>query len=290
MSKPLLPHTYVLLFGMIAFVAILTWIVPSGTYQRQQVTTTMGVTANTVLPGTYSPVEKVSEQGDLRQGLFAVLRAPAEGVVHAADVIAFVLVLGGAFGIIMSTGAMDRGLKLLAVRFADKGILVIPVMMILLSLGGSTFGMSEEILALYPVVIALMFMLRFDSMTAVLILFLSTQAGYIGATINPFSVLLSQAIGGIQGNPLLWLRAVAWVCFTGLAVAYTMWYAARVRRNPEASPVHQSDLQLAEEHDLSEGFSFSRPDQLIVALFLLALGAVAWGVLTQGWYMGEIAA
>ncbi len=232
MTKPLLPHTYVLLFGMIAFVAILTWVVPSGTYQRQQVTTSGGVTANTVLPGTYSPMDKVSGERDVRQGLFAVLRAPADGVVRAADVIAFVLVLGGAFGIITRTGAIDRGLKLLARRFARQGILVIPIMMTLLSLGGSTFGMSEEILALYPVIITLMFMLRFDSMTAVLILFLGTQAGYIGATINPFSVLLSQAIGGIQGNPLLWLRAIAWICFTALAVGYTMGYAARVWRNP----------------------------------------------------------
>ncbi|MGK3896732.1 YfcC family protein, partial [Enterococcus faecium] len=89
----------------------------------------------------------------------------------------FVLIVGGAFGIILKTGAIDRGLFTLAKVLGDKGILVIPMSMILFSLGGSTFGMSEEVIPLFAVFISLMFSLGYDSMTAILILFLSTQAG-----------------------------------------------------------------------------------------------------------------
>lgn len=290
--KWLLPHTYVLLFGMIVFVAALTWIVPSGSFERQQLTTPGGQVASTVVPGTFRTIDKVTEDRDLRQGLFDALSAPAEGVVHAADVIAFVLVLGGAFGVITRTGALDRGLHALAASLADKGIFVIPIMITLLSLGGSTFGMSEEIIALYPVVISLMFILRFDSMTAVLILFLGTQAGYIGATINPFSVVLAQAIAGIEGNPLLWLRAIAWVVFTGLAIAYTMWYANRVRRQPETSPVRDSDGELRATFAVSqeEHPTFTGRDRIILAAFVLTLITISWGLLSRGWYMSEIAA
>lgn len=277
---------------MIMLIAALTWIVPSGEFERQELTTTGGNIASTVVPGTYQAIDKVSDQRDLRQGLFDVLSAPAKGIVHAADVIAFVLLLGGVFGIITRTGALDRGLQVLATKLADRGIFVIPIMMTLLSLGGSTFGMSEEALALYPVVIALMFLLRFDSMTAVLILFLGTQAGYIGATINPFSVLLAQAVSGVHGNPQLWLRAIAWIAFTLLAIVYTMWYAHGVRKNPESSPVFSSDkkLQLSLTTFDHQQPGFSVPDRIILATFLMTLATISWGLLARGWYMAEIGA
>ena len=212
--------------------------------------------------------------------------------MHAADVIAFVLVVGGAIGIIIRTGAIDRALHALAASLHGKGILVIPILMTIFSLGGSTFGMSEEVLPLYPVVISLMFILRFDSITAVLILFLGTQAGYIGATINPFSVLLAQAIADIPGNPQLWLRAIAWVAFTVLASGYTMWYAARVRANPERSAVYGSDQRLRQDLDVShrDHPEFSARDRIIIILFCLALALITWGLITRGWYMAEIGA
>ena len=287
-----LPHTYVLLFFMILIVAALTWVVPSGMFDRQELEIADGVVASTVIPGTFKPIDKVTDDRDLRQGLFDVLSAPAKGVVHAADVIAFVLVVGGAFGIVLKTGAIDRGLHGLATAMSDKGILVIPIMITLFSLGGSTFGMSEEVLPLYPVVISLMFILRFDSMTAVLILFLGTQAGYIGATINPFSVLLAQAIADIPGNPQLWFRTIAWVAFTVLAIAYTMFYANRVRANPESSPAFASDQDLRRDLDVSqeEQPQFSGRDRAIIATFLIALAAVSWGLVMRGWYMAEIGA
>ena len=287
-----LPHTYVLLFVIIILVASLTWIVPSGVFDRQELEIADGYVANTVVPGTFRPVDKVTNDRDLRQGLFDVLSAPAKGIVHAADVIAFVLVIGGAFGIITRTGAIDRGLHVLATSLSNRGIFVIPIMITLFSLGGSTFGMSEEVLPLYPVVISLMFILRFDSITAVLILFLGTQAGYIGATINPFSVLLAQAIADIQGNPQLWLRVIAWVAFTILAIAYTMWYAGRVRENPESSTVFTSDKKLQLDLAVSQEDhpQFSVRDRMILTTFIVALATITWGLVSRGWYMAEIGA
>lgn len=293
-SKPSwsLPHTFVILCTIILVVAALTWVIPSGEFDRKELEIADGVVASTVIPGTYKAIEKVNDDRDLRQNLFDVLSAPARGIVHAADVIAFLLVIGGAFGIITRTGAIDRGLLALATSLHGKGIWVIPIMMTLFSLGGSTFGMSEEVLPLYPIVISLMFMLRFDSVTAVLILFVGTQAGYIGATINPFSVLLAQAIADIQGNPQLWLRAVSWVIFTGLAIAYTMWYASKVRDKPESSPVLASDQALRRDLAVSaqEHPAFSTRDRLVLGAFLVSLAIITWGLVTRGWYMAEIGA
>lgn len=287
-----LPHTYVLLFAMIVVTAVLTWFLPSGTFDRQITPTPSGGVTSTVIPGTFETVDKVTAERDLRQGVLDVLGAPMAGVIRAADVIAFVLVLGGAFGIITRTGAIDRGLLAMSRRLSGRGIYVIPILITLMSLGGSTFGMSEEIIALYPVVIALMFLLRFDSMTAVLTLFLGTQVGYVGATINPFSVLLAQGIAGVPGNPQLGLRVIVWLTFTALAAGYTAWYASRVRRDPTSSPVFRSDQALRVRFAMSDKHEpdFSARDRAILATFGFALLLVAWGLVTRGWYMTEISA
>lgn len=122
----------------------------------------------------------------------------------------------------------------MAQSLGDKGILVIPLSMILFSLGGSTFGMSEEVIPLFAVFVSLMFSLGFDSMTAILILFLGTQAGYIGSTINPFNVLIAQGVADVHGNPLLVYRVVCWAVITLISILFTMHYAKKSRpiQNP----------------------------------------------------------
>ncbi|EAN4944034.1 putative basic amino acid antiporter YfcC [Salmonella enterica] len=287
-----MPHCYALIFFIIVAVALLTWWIPSGSFNYHTVTLPGGETKTVVIPGSYHLLEKVSANGDLRQGVAAVLAAPMEGVIKAVDVVAFVLIVGGAFGIILRTGAIERGLLALAGRLAGKGLLVIPLSMTLFSLGGATFGMSEEVIPLYAIFISLMFALGYDSMTAILILFLGTQIGYVGAMTNPFSVLIAQGVAGIQGNPQLWLRAIAWLVFTLIAIGYTMWYAHRVKRYPHKSPVYENDRQTrAQFLSLQRAaFRFTLADRLIILAFVLALAVISWGLITRGWYMVEIGA
>ncbi|EBS7633745.1 putative basic amino acid antiporter YfcC [Salmonella enterica] len=287
-----MPHCYALIFFIIVAVALLTWWIPSGSFNYHTVTLPGGETKTVVIPGSYHLLEKVSANGDLRQGVAAVLAAPMEGVIKAVDVVAFVLIVGGAFGIILRTGAIERGLLALAGRLAGKGLLVIPLSMTLFSLGGATFGMSEEVIPLYAIFISLMFALGYDSMTAILILFLGTQIGYVGAMTNPFSVLIAQGVAGIQGNPQLWLRAIAWLVFTLIAIGYTMWYAHRVKRYPHKSPVYENDRQTrAQFLSLQRAeVRFTLADRLIILAFVLALAVISWGLITRGWYMVEIGA
>lgn len=280
------PHSYTLIFILIILAALLTWVIPSGQFDTV-LETVEGMEKVTVVPGTYQQIDK-SGYG---QGLGAILMAPAEGIISAVEVIAFVLIVGGAFGIILKTGAVDRGLFTLANALGDKGILVIPLSMILFSLGGSTFGMSEELIPLFAIFISLMFSMGFDSMTAILILFLSSQAGYVGSTINPFNVLIAQGIAGVHGNPLLWYRVICWIVITGISILFTMRYASKVRKDPQSSIVYEGDLKVRhkfQNFELGEAFSFQ--DKLIVAGFIAGLGIMIWGIITRGWYMVEIAA
>lgn len=134
-----LPHVYTIAFMLIVFFAVLTWIVPSGQFDRQTIQTAAGE-REVAVAGTYQEVDKVytdSETGetvDLRQGIDAVLQAPAKGIQAAADVVAFVLLIGGSFAIVTKTNALNAGMSRVIKKLKNKDILIIPISMILLSM------------------------------------------------------------------------------------------------------------------------------------------------------------
>ncbi|MFR3687260.1 MAG: YfcC family protein [Enterococcus sp.] len=285
-KKFVFPHSYTLIFLLIIVAALLTWFIPSGQF-KTIVETINGMEKTTVVPGTYHQIDKAG----YGQGIGAILEAPAAGVINAVEVVAFVLIVGGAFGIILKTGAVDRGLFTLAQSLGDKGILVIPLSMILFSLGGSTFGMSEEVIPLFAVFVSLMFSLGFDSMTAILILFLGTQAGYIGSTINPFNVLIAQGVADVHGNPLLIYRVICWAVITAISIIFTMHYAKKVKANPESSIVYKNDQRVKHKFQNFEvDKPFSMSDKWIIGGFIVGLMIMIWGIISQGWYMVEISA
>lgn len=167
-----LPHVYTIAFMLIILFAVLTWIVPSGQFERQTISTAAGE-RDVAVAGTYAEVPKVDEEGnDLRQGLDAVLMAPTRGIQAAGDVVAFVLLIGGTFAIITKTNAINAGMSRVIRRLKNKDILIIPIVMLLLSIGGTTFGMSEEALPFYAIFMPIMMGLGYDSMTAFMICFM----------------------------------------------------------------------------------------------------------------------
>ena len=115
-----LPHVYTLAFILIIVFAILTWILPSGQFDRQLIDTAAGE-REVAVAGTYHVIDKVSESGDLRQGLHEILMAPTRGIQAAADVVAFVLLIGGTFQILTKTNAMNRGIRKVILRLKGKG-------------------------------------------------------------------------------------------------------------------------------------------------------------------------
>lgn len=291
-----LPHVYTIAFLLIVLFAVLTWIVPSGQFDRE-VIEVAGSEREVAVAGTYQEVPKVytdeetGETVDLRQGVPQVLQAFTLGIQGAADVVAFVLLIGGAFAIINKTDAINAGLSRVARKLKDKDVLIIPVTMTLLSICGTTFGMSEEALPFYAIFIPVMMGIGYDSMTAFIICFMGPQIGYIASTLNPFNVLISQGIIGIEGNPQLWLRFIVWIVFTAAAIFWAMRYARRVKKNPESSITYEDDKQKRVEFDVSEANDdtpFTLRQKLVLVIFAAGMGLIVWGLVTQGWYMNEI--
>ncbi len=288
------PHVYAIIFALMVIFAVLTWVVPSGSYQRQEVNG-----REVTVAGTYEQSEKTyideetGDEVDLRQGVFDVLQAPTRGIQEAIEVVAFILIVGGSFQVITKTGAITSGMGRVVRRFKNKDILIIPIAMVLFALGGTSFGMAEETLPFFAIFMPIMMAMGFDSMTAFMVVFVGARTGYIASTINPFNVLIAQGILGIQGNPQLWLRMIALVVLTAVAITWVVLYARRVKKNPESSITFEDDIAKKVEFAADESAldaEFTGRQKGVLAVFIAGMCLIIWGLVTQGWYMNEISA
>ncbi|GAB2874975.1 YfcC family protein [Pseudoduganella ginsengisoli] len=281
-----LPNTYVLIFSILALIALASWIMPGGRYDTRLVD---GRTQ--IDPASFRNVPSVP------QGLDALLMAPIKGFAEAAPIIAFVLVVGGAFGVLQKTGAIEAMIHAVARKHATSPLaraLFLPLFITLFSLGGATFGMNEEAIPFVLIFVPLALALGYDSIVGVSIPFLGSQVGFAAAFLNPFNVGVAQGIAGVPLFSGMGYRLVVWFLATALTIAFLMWYAARVRRTPEYSPTFALDQSLraggmAALHGQQHAVLGAR-HRLVLALFAVSLAVMVAGVVRYGWFVEQIAA
>jgi uncharacterized ion transporter superfamily protein YfcC len=286
LARLVMPHTLVLVMLLVILVLAVSWVVPSGEYQRVKVQTSEGTRSVTVA-GTYRQVPKVY------LGPQMVLESPIKGFMDGALLICFLLMIGGSFAIFQETGAIESGIKRLTGAISRRPYLewlIIPVLMTIFSLGGSIFGMSEEVIPFVMIFIPLARRLGYDSIVGVSIPFLGAAAGFAAAFFNPFTVGISQSIAGIPLYSGVGYRLVSWVIGTAVTIAYVMWYARRVKRNPELSPVRDIDLERgAVARDDSADAGWHARHVATLALFIASMVLLVVGVLEWKWYIDQIA-
>ena len=252
--------------------AIATYIVPGGAYERV-VTEVNGQSRTVVLNGSFQYVENEA------QGLFSVMQAPISGLEQSAEIIAFLFVVGGAFSLITRTKAIDS-----AIAFKGNELLIIPIIFTLFSLGGATFGMTEEAIPFITILVPLMLALGFDSILAVGISYLGCIVGFATAMLNPFTVGIAQSIAEIPLFSGLAYRTILWVITTAVGVIFLMIYARKIKKNPEFSPMYKLDQTQSEE------IKFTVSHKIIIASIGVCLAVIIWGVLKAGFWIPEIAA
>ena len=281
-----MPHTLVVVMALVILVLALSWLVPSGEYQRKRIETSQGTRTVTVA-GTYQQVEKVY------LGPQMVLAAPIRGFMDGALLICFLLMIGGSFAIFQETGAVEFGIRRITdmlTRRPRLEVLLIPVMMTIFSLAGSIFGMSEEVIPFILIFIPLARRLGYDSIVGAAIPFLGAAAGFAAAFFNPFTVGIAQSIAGIPMYSVLGYRLISWVIGTAVMVAYVMWYDRRVKRNPEISPVRDIDLEReALEPHGADGARWDARHAATLSVFVASMILLVVGVLLWQWYIEEIA-
>lgn len=218
-----MPTAYTILFILLILVAASTWLIPAGSYAHGE----DGAPA----AGTYHQVEQQP------QGPGDVILASFEGFYDAVDVALFILMVGGFLGVVMKTGAIDAGVSRVVGALGGKEILLIPVLMILFSLGGTSFGMWEETMAFYPLLIPVFISAGYDALVGIAVVLLGSGAGVLASTVNPFATGIASGFAGVSLGDGLGLRLVMLVVFDAAAIWYVMAYAAKVRSHPERSLV-----------------------------------------------------
>ncbi|MBS1262189.1 MAG: hypothetical protein MAG453_01530 [Calditrichaeota bacterium] len=280
------PNTFLIVSGLLVIVAVLTWIVPGGRFDTEIVEG-----REVVIPESFEPVPHEP------QGLMDLLIAPVRGFVDASEIIVFVFIVGGAFALLQRTEAIDAVIRRLAnASRRSKWIrnAIIPLFMTLFSLGGAVFGMAEETIPFVLIFVPLSLALGYDSIVGVAIPFIGSGAGFAGAFFNPFTVGIAQGIAELPLFSGLEYRLVVWLVTTTIAISFVSIYAARIRRNPERSPVKEIDdevrrtLHLDLETTAGESVSGGRK-VVVLVVFALTMALLVYGVLELKWYIEEIA-
>ena len=285
-KKFVVPHVYILLLILILIFSILSYIVPANVYDYHDVVVNpdTGATRSVVDPDTYHAVEQTPVS------LLQFLTAVPRGMQESAQIIFFIIIVGGAMTVLQETKAIEAGMGRMIKAMKDKTLLLIPIIMFLFSLCGSVFGMAEETIPFIPIFVSLMIAAGFDSITGVAVVLCGASAGFAGAFINPFTIQVAQGIAELPLLSGMSFRIVMYICMVILSVTMVMRYAVKVRKNPQISVMHDFDKTREDVADLDALPAFGGREKLILVVFLATIILLVYGVIKMGWYMDEIAA
>ncbi|NVK37905.1 MAG: putative basic amino acid antiporter YfcC [Gammaproteobacteria bacterium] len=296
-SASKMPDTYLILFFVAVFAFALTYFVNPGSFEVIEQVTSSGDVRMVLDPNSFQLIE------DAKAGLpifasggeMGFLNLPFEGMVSGSKwgasigVFAFIIITGGAFGIIMSTGSINRGLMRLIAKSQTLEVLAVPVLFFAFSLGGAIFGMGEEVIPFVLIIVPIFLAMGYDSITSLLVTYVATQIGFACSWMNPFSVSVAQ---GIADLPILSgqeFRIALWFVFTLIGAGFTLMYAFKVKKDPSKSPTFKQDKQNRSEAISLDGIQLNTGDWLILLTLVSTIGWMIWGVTTQGYYLPEIA-
>ncbi|HKK12836.1 MAG TPA: SLC13 family permease [Flavobacteriaceae bacterium] len=320
MKKLTFPTAQTILFIIAVFVAILTWIIPAGKYDTlyynkeenvftrtsERTTSTLSATQETLTDmGIKIPLEKftggdiwkpVSIPGTYKelkarpQGIVALIEAPIKGIIEASDIIFLVLFIGGLIGIMNATGAFEAGIAWLAKALEGREYWLIISVTFLISLGGTTFGMAEETIAFYPILIPIFLAAKYDAMVPLASIFLGSSVGTMCATTNPFSIIIASDAAGITWTSGIGFRSIIYALCTAICIIYIMRYARRVKNDPTQSIIY-------EERDKIESLFGSITHshlklntrlRIILFVFIMCFVVMVYGVSRLKWWFLEM--
>ncbi len=324
MKKIKFPTAHTILLIIAALVAGLTWIIPSGQFDRLEYVESdnsfiyHGVDEDRPHPATQSvlndlgvkiPLEKFTE-GDIwkpvgvpgtyhkleakPQGIAEFIKSPLRGIMEAIDVILFVLIIGGFIGIVNFTGAFDAGIAWLAKRLKGRESLLIVIITGLIALGGTTFGLAEETIAFYPILVPVFLAARYDAMVALGAIYIGSSIGTMASTVNPFSAIIASDAAGITWTTGLPARVFVLVAGVVICLWYIIRYAERVRKDPTKSIIFDQKEEIDKMflHGVASDkpIKFTTQTILILTVFVLCFALMIFGVSQLDWWFLEMTA
>jgi uncharacterized ion transporter superfamily protein YfcC len=281
--KSAIPHTYVIVFAFIIASALLTWILPGGEFNRETVDVN-GTPREVIVEGSFHAADKVPQTWQVFSALF-------DGFAGKADIIVFILIIGGAFWIMNDSKAIDVGIQsfLSRVRRLERmrlfrwlGVdnMIIALIMLIFSMFGATFGMSEETIAFIIIFVPLAISMGYDSIVGLSMCFVGAGLGFAGALLNPFTIGIAQGLSNLPLFSGIEYRLFVWLVINVVGIGWVLRYAARIRKNPESSPVYQSDRHWREKEKVDlDSLDYDTPPSAWIAFAILLAGMLVFSIL-----------
>ena len=321
-TKKSFPGPIPILMMVIILAAVGTWLLPAGQYNKLSVTgktfTMVTDAGETTLPLSQQTLDSLGIQikvekfihGDIRkpvsvpgsftrqkrnrQGFISVLQAPIKGIIDSADIIVFILIIGGFMFVFNETGAMVQGITWLAHTMKGREHWLIIILTTIFSFFAASYGMGEEALVFYPILVPLFVAAGYDLLVPLAIIFGGTSVGAIPAFSNPFATIIASNAAGINWMDGLNERLVMWVIVTALMVWYILRYAAKIKKDPTASLVYKIDGDVKPLYELiSHESSIPKLEgktKLLLLIYMLTFLSMIAGVVFLKWWTTEMSA
>src|SRR6056297_3268918 len=278
-KKKKIPHTYVIVFSIIVLAAVMTWIVPGGEFERTEKPLPDGTTRVVIESDSFQYVENEPQTWQVFSSIF-------DGFVDKSNIIIFILLIGGAFWIMNESKAIDVGIYSF-LRFTKRiehwkffrifGVdnVIITLIMLMFSIFGAVFGMSEETIAFVIIFVPLAISMGYDSIVGVSMCFVAAGLGFAGAMLNPFTIGIAQGLADIPLFSGIEYRFFTWIVLNIAGITYVLLYVKKLRKDPTRSPVYEDDEQWRNSNRQDvENIDYSRPVSAWTTYFIILVALV----------------
>ena len=292
-----IPHVFTLLIAVVFVSSIFTYFITSGVYERETIKVGT-ITRNVIVPGTYRELPKhISPKGIIMGeevegeaspvSLVGFLSAIPRGMEEAADIIFFIFIIGGVFGILQQTGTIFAFIQKLLDIFGQTANLLVIILMVVVAVGASTLGMGEEFIPLIPLFLIVSKKLGYDRVFGLGIVWLAAGTGFAAATTNPFTVNIAQGIAEIPLNSGIGFRIIFLIVALSTTIIFLLHYGAKIKKDPSKSIMPDDEFNL-EEHSF-ENVEFRTTHLLIMIVGTGLFGFIIYAVQVYGWWINEMA-
>jgi uncharacterized ion transporter superfamily protein YfcC len=278
-----IPHTFTIIFVLITIMGFLTWFLPAGKFDREY----DEVSGKELLvAGTYKVINSTP------QGYQGVLTSLTKGFIDAAEIIAFVVILGGTYGVILKTGAIDAALKAVIYKLKGKDNILISVLMVIFSIAGAMTGSWEETLAFYLIIVPLMVRAGYDPLVGVSIVLVGAITGVMASIVNPFATGIASAIAQTNIKDGMDIRIAYWFVAVITSITYVLFYANRIKADPTKSLLYkEKDVYLAaflkQDQNISETV-FTKRKKIVITAFISSIIVMFYGIIVLEWWIPEM--
>ncbi|QLE78952.1 putative basic amino acid antiporter YfcC [Francisella sp. Scap27] len=303
-----MPDTLLILFCIAILVSITSYFVPVGKFDTQTIkyqSNEQTLSKEVLLANSFqfkvdssnnpktSPVKvfsaNESEKGFTNFVYEGLTSGSRDG--GAISIIAFLLIIGGSFGVLLKTKVIDQSILRVVSKFQNNKIFLLPALCFIFSLGGAVFGMGEETIPFIMLLVPIFVLIGFDAITCTLAIYLATQIGFATSWMNPFSVSIAQGIAQIPILSGSLFRIILWLIFTLSISIFTVFYALRIQKKPSLSPMYQHDnvYRDSSDYSLEQTQKICTYSWLILLSLFITIIWLVYGVVELGYYIPQIA-